>query len=281
MEVTGNIYIVEPEDSFKRVHKSIIENKNIDCLTLGIYTKIIVLGIKWKLNIKGLSTHLGLSDSKIRKSISLLEKEGYVVRTAVRGDGGKFFGWNYQILPTPIDENKRSAAGKPTLQKTDTRLNGQDGEPTTRLTDMSENGQDNNNRLNKIIDLNNDKTIIDNKEMAKNEFSQLFPNPNTESQVKLRGTTEAKRCLFADSRFNEFEKFKECFAGPEFEDVDIAYYYQAVSDWSASAGAKKNDWIATARGFIRRDMQDGKIKRLHNPGEISNKALMDFFNDNY
>lgn len=158
MEQSGNIYIIEAEDNFKRVHKSIIENKNIDCETLGIYTRIIVLGIKWNLNIKGLSTHLGISDSRIRKSISLLEQEGYIVRTAVRGEGGKFFGWDYKVFPIPIEESKRSSAGKPTSQKTDTRLNGQDGEPTTRLTDNTVNGVDNNNKPKEDINLNEDKT---------------------------------------------------------------------------------------------------------------------------
>lgn len=158
MELSGNITIIEAEDNFKRVHKSIIENKNIDCETLGIYTRIIVLGLKWKLNIKGLSTHLGISDSRIRRSISLLEQEGYVVRTAVRGDGGKFYGWNYNIMPTPIEESKRSSAGKPTSQKTDTRLNGQVGEPTTRLTDNTVNMGDNNNKPKESIDLKEDKT---------------------------------------------------------------------------------------------------------------------------
>lgn len=161
MEQSGNIIVVEAEDNFKRVHKSIIENKNIDCETLGIYTRIIVLGLKWKLNIKGLSAHLGVSDTRIRKSISTLEQEGYIVRTAVRGEGGKFFGWDYKILPTPIEESKRSCAGKPTSQKTDTRFDGQVGEPTTRSTDNTVNGQDNNSKPKESIDLKEDKTKYD------------------------------------------------------------------------------------------------------------------------
>lgn len=157
MEKSGNIYVIEAEDNFKRVHKSIIENKNIDCETLGIYTRIIVLGAKWNLNIKGLSTHLGISDSKIRKSIAALEHEGYIVRTAVRGQGGKFFGWDYKILPIPIEQKQRSNAGKPTLQKTDTRSDGQVGSPTTPLTDNTDNREENNNKPKESIDLNKDK----------------------------------------------------------------------------------------------------------------------------
>lgn len=158
MEKSGNIYVIEAEDNFKRVHKSIIENKNIDCETLGIYTRIIVLGAKWNLNIKGLSTHLGISDSKIRKSIAALEREGYIVRTAVRGEGGKFFGWDYKILPIPIEKSQRSSAGRPTSQKTDTRSVGQVGLPTTRFTDNTENGEENNNKPKEQVNLNQDKT---------------------------------------------------------------------------------------------------------------------------
>ena len=48
MEKVGNITIVEATSRFKKVDISLIENANIDCLTLGIYTKLIVLGKRWK-----------------------------------------------------------------------------------------------------------------------------------------------------------------------------------------------------------------------------------------
>lgn len=196
METSGNIIIVEAEDNFKRVHKSIIENKNIDCETLGIYTRIIVLGLKWKLNIKGLSTHLGVSDTRVRKSISALEQEGYIVRTAVRGEGGKFFGWDYKIMPTPIEESKRSSAGKPTSQKTDTRFDGQVGSPTTRFTDNTVNGEDNNNKPKEDIDLNKNKTKENNIEW-RNSF-----------EVYLALVITAKEKLLNDTEYRQYiEKY--------------------------------------------------------------------------
>lgn len=128
---------------------------------------------------------------------------------------------------------------------------------------------------------NNDKTIIDNKEKAKNEFSQLFPDQAEQTPVKLRGTTEQKKCLFENSRFYDYDKFKECFNKPEFENVDIAYYYQAVADWSASKGRMQKDWIAQTRNFIRGDIERGKLKTLQKPSTIDMKAAMDFLNDRY
>lgn len=155
MEQTGNIIIVEAEDDFKRVHKSIIQNENIDCETLGIYMRLIVLGLKWRLYIKGLSTHLGLSDARIRKAISTLEREGYIVRTSVKGDDGKFKGWNYKIMPYPISEEERSSAGK---KKADIAENGLPQKPTSRCMDLSENGEDNIYKLNTTINLNKEET---------------------------------------------------------------------------------------------------------------------------
>lgn len=146
MEQCGNIIIIESESRFKKVDKSLIENPNIDCLTLGIYTKLIVLGKKWKLNVKGLRNHLGLSDEKVRKSLSLLEKEGYILRTPARNEKGQMRGWDYAIYPTPINESERSKAGF----KNENR---QDEEPTLRKTDHSDIGGHLNNRLNQQLDL--------------------------------------------------------------------------------------------------------------------------------
>lgn len=146
MEQCGNIIIIESESRFKKVDKSLIENPNIDCLTLGIYTKLIVLGKKWKLNVKGLRNHLGLSDEKVRKSLSLLEKEGYILRTPARNEKGQMMGWNYAIYPIPINESERSQAGFK-------NGNRKDEEPTLRKTDHSDIGGHLNNRLNQQLDL--------------------------------------------------------------------------------------------------------------------------------
>ena len=159
MEITGNITIIEPVSRFKKVDISLIENENIDCTTLGVYTKLIVLGKKWNLNVKGLRKHLGLSDEKVRKSLSLLESEGYIVRTPCRNEKGQLVGWNYAIYPTPVNEQERSQAGT-------SKENPQHPKPTTPISNHSDNGGLINNRLNQQIDL------IDNKEEKDKSFSK-------------------------------------------------------------------------------------------------------------
>ena len=163
--MSGNIIVIEPESRFKKIDKSLIENQNIDCLTLGIYTKIVSFGKKWNLNVKGLSTILGLSDKKIRKSIVLLEKEGYIVRTAAKNEKGQLCGWNYKIYPIPVNEKKRSNAGKTTKNES-CRLT---QKQTTRETDNTENGQDITNKTKNTFKtkLNNNK-----KENKKEKFCE-------------------------------------------------------------------------------------------------------------
>lgn len=131
MEKVGNITVIDAKSRFKKVDISLIENENIDCLTLGIYTKLIVLGKKWNLNVKGLRSHLGLSDEKVRKAISILEQEGYIVRTPFRNEKGQLLGWNYTIYPTPVNEDERSKAGKGNEKP-------QDKLPSSQISDHSD-----------------------------------------------------------------------------------------------------------------------------------------------
>lgn len=172
METTGNITIIEPVSRFKKVDISLIENERIDCTTLGVYTKLIVLGKKWNLNVRGLKKHLGLSDEKVRKSLSLLEQEGYIVRTPCRNEKGQLVGWNYAIYPIPVSEDERSKAGA-----------GKDTPnsdlPSTPKSAHSDKGGLINNRLNRTIDLIEIERESIDKSIPKKESENLSPKSQT------------------------------------------------------------------------------------------------------
>lgn len=70
---------------------------------------------------------------------------------------------------------------------------------------------------------------------------------------------KAQLHLFKDSPYFDLEAFKSRFTGPEYESVNLDYYYRAVLNWSDSGRNKKVDWIATARGFMNRDEKEGKL----------------------
>lgn len=132
---------------------------------------------------------------------------------------------------------------------------------------QSENGLTKSPKTDANYNINNNHKIKTNT-----AYGGLFPaEPVIEKQ---RGTTEPL-CLFANSKYNKFEDFAACFSSQDFAGIDIAYYYHAVADWSAQKGKKMKDWIATARNFIRGDIEKNKLHRLNaaGPGALSPDAI--------
>jgi hypothetical protein len=118
-------------------------------------------------------------------------------------------------------------------------------------------------------DYNNNKS-----NNAKNGFFAFVGDiPQKEEVEKIRGTSEKNKCLFEKSRFFDFELFRECFNTPEFEKVDLVYYYNVVKDWSASKGRMQKDWIAQTRNIIRADYRRGQIKYTSDSGEEKSVIL--------
>lgn len=107
--MAGNITIVEAQDNFQKVSRQIIRNTEVDLLTLAIYVKVLYFGKKWNLDIKGLAKAVGKSEQIVRRSINVLEREGYVRRVAVRDDSsGRMQGWDYFVYSEPLPEEERT-----------------------------------------------------------------------------------------------------------------------------------------------------------------------------
>ena len=103
----------------------------------------------------------------------------------------------------------------------------------------------------------------------------LFPADSVVNPVSVsrpRKTSEPA-CLFENSRFADYNLFAAEFQGDEFADIDIVYYFHAVADWSAQKGKKMKDWIATARNFIRGDIEKNKLHRISGSGGLSPDAV--------
>lgn len=115
-----------------------------------------------------------------------------------------------------------------------------------------------------IVTTDNIDTIANNKQDNKQAAEGgLFPSNEFQpiTITRPRKTSEGL-CLFENSKFAEYDIFAEQFKEPEFKEIDLVYYYHVVADWSASKGAKKRDWIATARNIMRKDKDAGKLHLL-------------------
>lgn len=123
----------------------------------------------------------------------------------------------------------------------------------------------------KATNINNKDNSIDRID-NKSADGGLFPADDVETVKHTRRTSEPA-CLFVYSRFADFKAFSAEFKAPEFNDVDILYYYHAVADWSSQKGKKMKDWIATARNFIRGDIEKKKLHHKSPESGISADAL--------
>lgn len=149
-----------------------------------------------------------------------------------------------------------------------------------------------NNINNNINDYNIKKEKYKKEKSPENKFSVILDesedinfeeSKQTDITQTLRGTTEPKRCLFANSRFARFEDFEKCFDKPEYKEIDILYYYNSVADWSASKGRMQKDWIAQARNFMRGDKNKGQLhlKPQYDTSHINIADALDFLNENF
>lgn len=115
---------------------------------------------------------------------------------------------------------------------------------------------------------NNTNKDNSNDRIEDNADGGLFPSDPAFVPVTVtrpRRTSEPL-CLFENSRFADFNAFVAEFKAPEFAEIDMVYYFHAVADWSSQKGKKMKDWIATARNFIRGDMEKGKLHRKEGEG---------------
>lgn len=95
----------------------------------------------------------------------------------------------------------------------------------------------------------------------------LFPDEETkveepkEKKMLFRNSAVYKMVKFENGVGVDYSEFESKFATPEFEKVDLVYYFHSVSDWSDQKNMKrtKNGWLATVRNFIRGDVEKKKL----------------------
>lgn len=160
--------------------------------------------------------------------------------------------------------NKRKEQNRTDSPKTD-ELQSENGLKKSPKTDFAN------------IDYNINNSNIKDK-AADGGLFQSDPEFQPTTVVRPRRTSE-QTCLFENSRYYNFDEFAKEFKGPEYTDIDMVYYYHAVADWSAQKGKKMKDWIATARNFIRSDMEKGKLHRKTNSGPVLDDDTMEYLRD--
>lgn len=124
--------------------------------------------------------------------------------------------------------------------------------------------------LNKSLGYNKniDNTNNNNNDIPANKIGdELFPKEETivekskDKKTLFRNSDVYNMVKFENGVGVDYSEFESKFATPEFEKVDLVYYFHTVSDWSDQKNMKrtKNGWLATVRNFIRGDVEKKKL----------------------
>ena len=141
--------------------------------------------------------------------------------------------------------------------------------------------------LNTDIDnsFDNDNTGLKNPVLFPDEEKKV--EEPKEKKTLFRNSDVYKMVKFENGVGVDYSEFESKFATPEFEKVDLVYYFHSVSDWSDQKDMKrtKNGWLATVRNFIRGDVEKKKLHlkpEYQAPQKRLNVAgAMEFLNNDY
>lgn len=274
--------------NFTTVRNEYLQDVNLSWKAKGLITYIMSLPPNWQLNLSDLKKRSTDGRDATAAGLRELITNGYCQRCKVRGDGGTFVGCDYEVsdikefepeqpqtetpfMDTPQTENP--VAVNPETEKPDTE------KPTLINTNQSNKTDIPNTNPSKpangvVGDLFPDEKGVDDKDKKR---TSIFRNSEVYKLVK-----------FAPDGNNDYSEFEKLFATPEFERVDLVYYFHTVADWSEiKQGVKRTrtGWIATVRNFIRGDVEKKKL-HLKPEYQAPQKKLdvagaMEFLNNDY
>lgn len=238
----------------------------------------------WVLNMRDLINRATDGRDSLYSGIKELEKYGYCAKIMRRNPDGTIAGYAYEICDKavfqPFTENPVTDAPQtdfPGTDKPDTEKPGTEN-PTLINTNDSK-------------DLNIPNTN-DSDTPQKAFAANLFPEEQKVEEPKdkktlFRNSEVYKMVKFENGVGVDYSEFERKFATPEFERVDLVYYFHSVSDWSDQKNMKrtKNGWLATVRNFIRDDVERKKLHlkpEYKKPTEHLNVAgAIEYLKDDY
>lgn len=223
----------------------------------GIIAYVQMLPDDWVLNMRDLMNRATDGRDSLYSGIKELEKYGYCAKVMQRNPDGTIAGYAYEICDksvfqpftenpvTDVPQPENPYTVKPDTDKPDTE------NPTLINTNLTK-------------DLNTLNTNPSNT--PQNTFASLFPDETKveepkEKKTLFRNSDVYKMVKFENGVGVDYSEFESKFATPEFEKVDLVYYFHSVSDWSDQKNMKrtKNGWLATVRNFIRGDVEKKKL----------------------
>lgn len=270
---------------FTIVSNEFLKDARLSWKAKGIIAYVQMLPDDWVLNMRDLTNRATDGRDSLYSGIKELETCGYCIKTMQRNPDGTIAGYAYEICDKPVfvqpfTENPVTDAPQPENPDTD--------KPDTDKPDT-----ENPTLINTNITNDPNKPNTNHSKPANPVVGDLLPEQQDLEKDKkrtsiFRNSDVYKLVKFGADGVNDYSEFEKLFATPEFEKVDLIYYFHTVADWSETKqGVKRTrtGWIATVRNFIRGDIEKKKLHlkpEYQAPQKRLNVAgAMEFLNNDY
>lgn len=232
-------------NNFTIIPNAILRDAEMTFAEKGLLAYLLSLPKDWDIRVLNIAETFGETERGVLKLIKGLIDRGYCKRVPIRKDG-RLAGQQYIITDIANDfsataKNEGAANSAP-----------QNFSTTENSAPLKNGGAEIINTL-----FNEEDIIVNDKEKRDAPTS----------------STREKKCLFEQSKFADFEKFKAQFTESDFADIDLLYYYNRIKNWSGANAKKKADWILTAKNWMMDDAENGKLHRLSSGGALSPEAI--------
>ena len=116
MAATSRECVVQRTTGYTVMSNYHLRDKNLKLGTKGLLSVILSLPEDWDYTIAGLAVVCGTGKDAVRAAVNELEKAGYITRTQIKAEGGKFGGNQYIIREIP-EAVSAPLSGFPTTEK--------------------------------------------------------------------------------------------------------------------------------------------------------------------
>lgn len=245
-------------NKYTMISNEILETKSLSMKAKGILSYLLSKPDTWKPAISDIVRSSKDGKDSIATGIRELVDHGYMRLIKYQDKNGKFEGSEWQVSSDPIfvkenAENPQSIDDFDDAENTDS--------PQSEIPRTG-------------------KSASSNTKESNTEESNMVDQDFFDEGKKVSKT------LFRNSLASNMVAFKKSLQKEEKIGVDLEYYYQSVMDWSDTkeGDGKKflrtaKGWIATARTFMRGDLEKGKLKILAKEGEVKEQKTMAYYKE--
>lgn len=273
-------------DNFTILSNEILQSEQMTFATKGLLSYLLSLPDTWDISATLIADKFNEKESRILSMFKELIRLGYCVRKPYHVSG-KLRGQKYYIsdvkgyFSDPIKNDGSVNSDPPKNQ-------------TSEISDVCKNRGTIESKEYNILEskeYNTEKDIVApvNGELfpqeeikpKKKEFKSLFRNSQVYLLVECNNQSgEIDYSKFIDE-VTKTEKFSKT---SEIDNIDYAYYFNIVSDWSDQKNMKRTrgGWLATVRNFIRGDIEKKKLKTIN--GSVSSMVVpgaMEYLNNDF